>query len=115
MLHRFLAFLVSIAFAIPFFVVGIVATGMLVAVVFGIGPHDKSWAAIGLFTLLMPVAVLAFGLVGYALLLVLLRATNLDRWYEKHAPAGKSSWIDTPYNWVRSAVDRVIPGATHEG
>ncbi len=115
MLHRVLAFLVTMAFTLPFFLVGIVATGVLVMLLLDIGPHDKSWAAFGLFTLLVPVGILASGLVGYALLLVLLRATSLERWYERQIPAAKPSWIDTPYTWVRSAVDRLIPGAPHEG
>jgi hypothetical protein len=114
MLHRVLAFLVTMAFSLPFFLVGIVATGMLVMLLLGIGPHDKSWAALGLFTLLVPVGIFAFGLVGYALLLVLLRVAKLDRWYERQIPVGKPSWMDIPYAWVREAVDRLIPSAPHE-
>ena len=115
MLHRVLALLVTIAFSLPFFLVGIAATGLLVMLLLGIGQHDKSWAAFGLFTLLVPVGIFGFGLVGYAVLLVLLRATRLERWYEKQIPAGKPSWLDAPYARVRSAVDRLVPSPPHEG
>jgi hypothetical protein len=114
-LHRVLALLVTMTFSLPFFVIGIVATMILVMQLLGIGPHDKSWAALGLFTLLVPVGTLASGLVGYALLLVLLRATKLEHWYEQQTPARKPSWMDLPYAWVRSGVDRLVPGRSNDG
>lgn len=115
MLHRALASLVTMAFTLPFWLAGIVATCVPVMLLLGIGPHDKSWAAVGLFTLLVPFGVYAFGLGGYALLVALLRVTRLEGWYEKHAPAGKPSLLGVPYAWVRSAVHRLVPTSPQEG
>ena len=115
MLHRALALLVTMAFLLPSFLVGIVTTGVLVLELLGIGPYEKSWAFLGLFSLLVPFGVFAFGLGGYALLVLVLRVTRLESWYEQHVPAGKPSLLDVPFGWVRSAVHRLVPSSTHEG
>ena len=94
---------------LPFFLLGIAATALGLAHALGLGPHEKSGAFLLLFSLLVPFGILAGGMLGYALLLVVLRLTSREHWIEFAEPSVSGSRIDAPFIWVRATVHRLMP------
>ena len=108
-LNYILVVLLSLIFSLPFCVAGIVVTFALVIQMFGFQPGDAlSWGATSLLLFLLPVGIVTFALVGYALLVIGLRLTGLEPWFDSHTPVSKPNLMNAPFRVVRSLVHHFV-------
>jgi hypothetical protein len=95
--------------------IGIIAAFWLAVHIFGLSTaqlHQPATAAfLSIFLLAVPVFVFAVGVLGYGLLVLVLRVLHKDDWLDVLDEAGTNrvGWADVPFQWVRLQIERLTP------
>jgi hypothetical protein len=118
-MRKLRSLLLILAVLIPFCLAGIFAAAVATLYLLGIGPYEKSWAAMALLMLLAPIGIIIGSMVGYGLLLSILRFASCEHWLvtEDTVPSTLSInrsnapfiRLNAPFLWVQKVVYRLIP------
>ena len=114
-MQRFLIRVAVGLYAVPFCMIGIIAAFWLAVHILGLSTaqlrQPATAAFLSIFLLAVPVFVFAVGVLGYGLLVLVLRALHKDGWLDVLDQPGVSrvGWADAPFQWVRLQIERLIP------
>lgn len=107
-MRRLLVGMLSLAVAMPLMLAGIVLSFFAAMRITGVAPDEKSWTAVGLAMLFVPLAALLGCMLGYALLLFAFRVMGREEWFETPEEFAASR-RSAPFQWVRTLIGRLLP------
>ena len=114
MLNRLLTGLIDLPFHLTFCCAGILGAWILAMLPAVMGFTDNPWMFLVLMLYLTAPCVIGCHLLGYALMLAVLRMVRLDAWYERHEPPPDSTPFNKPYLWARAVVFQRIRASLPE-